>query len=311
MKNICLWIVMLLFSLAAAPLLTGIINKVKAFFAGRRGPRILQLYYDLAKLWQKESVYSRTVTWVFRIAPMVSLSSLLCAMALLPFATVKSPVGFAGDVLLFIHLLALGRVLTVLAAMDTGSSFAGMGSAREIHFSAMVESTTLCVMAFLLLITGKLSLSTMFSGFTVDLWQNNITTIVLIAAAFAVVLLTESCRVPVDDPETHLELTMIHEAMILDYSGVDMAMILYGASLKLWTLASLFTMIVLPLGSLPLIYAVPAYIAGVFVTAALIGLLESVTARFRLLKLPQLLVGALCCSMAGIVLLWIFKGGVR
>ena len=234
MKNLFFWIIMFLFSLAAAPLLTGIINKVKAFFAGRRGPRILQLYYDLAKLWQKESVYSRTVTWIFRIAPMVSLCSLLCAMAFLPFATVKSPVGFTGDVLLFIHLLALGRVLTVLAAMDTGSSFAGMGSAREIHFSTMVEGTTLCVMAFLLLITGRFSLSAMFSGLTFELWQNNVTAIVLIAAAFAIVLLTESCRVPVDDPETHLELTMIHEAMILDYAGFDLAAVLYASSLKLW-----------------------------------------------------------------------------
>ena len=305
------WAVCAVLSLILCPLLTGIINRVKAFFAGRRGPKLFQLYYDMAKLLRKGSVYSATATDMIRLAPLCSLAALLTCTLFLPFGTVYSPFSFTGDVLLFIYLLGFARVATVLGALDTGSSFEGMGASRELQFSAMAEGAFLCIIGFLVMLTGNFSLSGILTGFDGGAWLVCGTSMLLIFVALAIILLVESCRVPFDDPETHLELTMIHEAMILDYSGPDLAMIFYGGALKLWLLSSLLVMLLLPFSGLSGIWNAVLYFGGVFLTAAGIGAVESIMARFRFLKVPQMLIGALCGSIVAVLLMILFDGGAK
>lgn len=219
------------FALVLAPLLPGIVNKVKAFFAGRRGPPVLQLYHDLLKLASKGAVYSRTASWPFRAGPVVALASVLTALLLSPCAG-PAPVAFGGDLLLVFYLLALARFVTVVAAMDTGSSFEGMGASREVQFSAFAEPCLFIAFATLARMTGGFSLSAIFGAVTPGLWAAHAPALLLTAVVLMIVLLAENARIPVDDPNTHLELTMIHEAMILEYSGRYLALIEWGASIK-------------------------------------------------------------------------------
>lgn len=298
---------LLLLGLVSAPLLPGIINKVKAFFAGRRGPSIFQLYYDLFKLFRKGGFKGNTACRVFTFAPIASLVSLLAASLFLPLGLQASPFAFAGDFLLFVYLLGFGRVMTVLGALDTGSSFEGMGSARELIFSALAEGVFFAVLAFLFLLTGSFSLSGELTGFGTDTWIFRGTPLVLVGIAFFLLMLSECCRVPFDDPETHLELTMIHEAMVLDYGGFDLGLVLYGASVKLWLLASFLILFLLPAEETLGIWNIVFYFAGLCLTAVVIGVVESIMARFRFLKVPQLLNGALVLSVIAIIFMVVFE----
>ena len=301
------WCIHGLLALVMAPLLIGIINKVKAFFAGRKGPRLLQLYYDLEKLLRKGRIYSGTTTWIFQVAPVVSLITAVLAWLFLPGGAQRSFFCFPGDVILFCYLLGLGRMMTVLAALDTGSSFAGMGVAREVMYAVFAEAALFGAAAYLVLHTGSVSLSGLLLQTQLDGGQINFTAMVLVEFALMIVLLTECCRVPVDDPETHLELTMIHEAMVLDYGGPDFALIQYAASLKLWIFASLMVLLVFPL-PVASVWNLVLQVAGVFGIVVLVGVLESVMARFRLLKLPLLQAGAFGCTLLAVLLEVIFAG---
>ena len=233
-------------ALVLSPLLPGIINKVKAFFAGRKGPRVLQTYYDIFKLLKKESIKSSTSGGLVRLGPVLNLAALIMALLLLPNAMMLSPFSFNGDVILFLYLLGFGRMMTVLGALDTGSSFEGMGASREMQFSALAEIAFLTVAAFLAILTRSMMLSEMLRCNSGDFTTWSAPAILLTAFALLIVLLAENCRVPFDDPETHLELTMIHEAMVLDNGGPDLALIHYGASLKLWLLTVFFVSVLLP-----------------------------------------------------------------
>lgn len=312
MKNdTLLWLLSLGLSLILAPLLPGIVNKVKAFFAGRRGPNLFQLYFDLAKLVRKEGVFSATAGGFLQVAPVVSLGCLLLAATLLPHGLVRSPLGFGGDAVLFFYLLGMARFMTVLGALDTGSSFEGMGSSREMQFSALAEGAIFGVIGFIAVFTGSAGFSMLPAGGGGEWWSAHAVSLLLAAGAFFVVLLAENCRVPFDDPETHLELTMIHEAMILDYSGPDLALILYGASLKLWLYAMVLMMLVLPWSICGTWIGMICSLAGVLVTAVVIGAVESSMARYRFLKVPRMLVGALAVALLGIFFRLVFEGGIR
>jgi formate hydrogenlyase subunit 4 len=292
----------LLLALVFAPLLLGIISRTKAIMAGRIGQPLLQPYYDLWKLLQKGAVYSRTTTWVFRTGPIVGLGAVLGALTLLPFGGVPALLAFPGDLVLFAYLLGLVRFFTVLAALDTGSSFEGMGASREVTFSALVEPTLFLGLAAVARHTGTFSLSSMLLGVTPESWVQVGPALVLLAAAFLVVFLTENARIPVDDPTTHLELTMIHEVMVLDHGGPDFAFILYGSALKLWLLGALLVSILVPVHSDVLWIDMAAAAAGMIGLAVLVGLIESSMARLRLLRVPQLLVGANALSALALVL---------
>ncbi len=278
--------------LLLAPLLSGVINRTKAVFAGRRGSPLLQSYRDLAKLLRKGAVYSRTTTWVFRAAPAISLASVAAALTILPVPGSPAPVSFPGDLILFAYCLGLMRFVTVIAALDTGSSFEGMGASREVQFAALAEPALLLGLAALARSGDSLSLSGIFAGLSRSSWAASGPALALVASALLIVFLAENSRIPVDDPNTHLELTMIHEVMILDYSGPDLALVLYGASLKLWVTGSLIVNLVLSPWELPSPLAFAAFAGGMGVLAVAVGAIESVMARLPLAKVPQLLVGA-------------------
>ncbi len=287
---------LMLAGLILAPLLPGIINRTKALCAGRRGAPLLQLYYDLFKLLQKNAVYSRTTTWIFRANPVVSLASAIVVLALLPAARIEAPVSFAGDFILLAYALGLARFLTILAALDTGSSFEGMGASREAQFAALAEPALIVGLGALACATGRVSLSAIFGTLNAAP-AAGLPALILLASAFLIVFLAENSRIPVDDPNTHLELTMIHEVMVLDYSGPDLAMILYAAALKIWLLGALIVNLALAFTDWRGGALAAAFAAGMALLAVLVGLIESSMARLSLLKVPRLLGGALVLAV--------------
>ncbi|MHB2025746.1 MAG: respiratory chain complex I subunit 1 family protein [Elusimicrobiota bacterium] len=283
--------------LAAPSLVRGVINRTKAIVAGRRGPPLLQVFYDTWKLLRKGAVYSVTTTWVFQLGPVVSLAAALVAAALTPFGS-RPLISFPGDAILFAYLFALARFATVMAALDTGSSFEGMGASREVAFSSLAEPALILCFASLARQAGSLSLARMFSfrpGPTAA------ASMVLSFGSLFIVLLAENSRIPIDDPSTHLELTMIHEVMILDHGGPDLAFILQGSGLKLLLMAVLLARLLLPPAANPLLQAA-SLIGGVFAVAVVIGLVESSMARLRLIRVPQLLVAATAAAAFGLLL---------
>jgi formate hydrogenlyase subunit 4 len=283
--------------LLLAPLLPGIINKVKAWVAGRRGPPVVQLYYDLARLWRKGVVLSSAVSPGHVIGPAIGWVAVLGAALLLPLGPASGLVSFRGDALLFIYLLALGRFCTAVAAMDTGSAFEGMGAAREVSYAVLAEAAILAALLTFGVHTGSLSLGTMLAPAAG-------TGTALLAAGLFAVLLAENCRVPFDDPNTHLELTMVHEAMVLDHSGPPLAVILHGAALKLLVFAVLLSEAVLPLGNWPPPVAAGALAGGVVCIAAATGLVESLLARLAFRRVPLLLTTAFLLCLFALLLVW-------
>lgn len=288
-----------LLALCLAPFLLGVINRVKAWVAGRRGQPLAQPYYDLAKLARKGAVYSRTTTWLFVAGPIVGLASAMVALLFVPLGGARALMAFPGDLVLVAYLFGLARFMTVLAALDTGSSFEGMGASREVFFSALAEPALILGLAALAACTGSLSLSTIYTSH--DLAGAG-PALVLVAAALLLVFLTENARIPIDDPNTHLELTMIHEVMVLDHGGPDLAMIQYGASLKLWVLGALLVGVAVPVRTGRPLVDLGVGLAGMFLLAALTGLIESVMARLRLVRVPQYLVAASVLSILALAL---------
>lgn len=289
--------------LAAAPLLLGIITRVKALFAGRRGAPLLQRYVDLAKLVRKGAVFSTTTTWVFRAGPVVALAATLFAVTLVPLAGERALLAFPGDFLLLAYVLGLARFATVLAALDTGSSFEAMGASREVQFSALAEPALLVALAALVRLAHSASLSDMLLAVSPAIWRADAAALALVCAALFVVFLAENARVPVDDPTTHLELTMVHEVMVLDHSGPDLALIEAGLAAKFVILGAILTAIAVPVRSGHPVIDAAAFAAALVALAVAVGVVESTMARWRLIRVPQLLVGAGVLSLLAFVLL--------
>lgn len=294
-----------LFAVILAPLLPGIVNQTKAFFAGRRGPGLFRLYFDLLKLLKKSCPRSSTTTWIFDLAPAIALSATILAAVAFPWGPEESVCATASAVLFF-YLLGTGRVFTVLGALDTGSAFEGMGASREVQFSALVEPIVFIVLGFFVLLSGDTSLSGILGNYDGGAWKHHAFSLILIAAAFFVVLLSENCRVPFDDPETHLELTMIHEAMILDNAGPDLAFILYGAALKFELLAAFLVAMLIPRLSAGPEAGTLVLFVGILLMSVVVGIVESVVARMRFLKTPQILLGTLMIAALGTILYILF-----
>ncbi|RRJ94523.1 formate hydrogenlyase subunit 4 [Opitutaceae bacterium TAV4] len=290
----------LAFWLVVAPLLPGIINRVKAWVAGRRGPPLLQLYYDLARLWRKGVVLSSLASPGFVAGPAIGWVAVLGAALLLPLGPAGTLAPFKGDALLFVYLLAVARFCTAWAALETGSAFEGMGAAREVSFAVLAEAA---------LITAVLALGVQSGSVVLDVMLDQLPgggALMLAAGLFAVLLL-ENCRVPFDDPNTHLELTMIHEAMVLDHSGPPLAVILHGASMKLLLFAVLLPQTVLPIGGMSAPVGAAMMAGSVLIVTICVGLVESFLARLAFRQVPLLLTTAfLLCLFA---LLLALKGG--
>lgn len=289
-----------LLALLLAPLLGGVINRVKALAAGRRGPPLLQGYRDLAKLLRKGAVYSRTTTWLFRAGPVVGLTAVAAALALTPCAGQPALCSFPGDLFVCVYLLGLARFATVLAALDTGSAFEGMGASREVLYGALTEPTMLLGLLALGRQTQSLSLSAMYGATGAGMWAGSGAALALLAIAFFIALLAENARIPFDDPNTHLELTMIHEVMVLDHGGPDLACIEYAAALKLWLFGSLVAGLLPPWA--PAWAGQMAGLGLMLAVAVAVGVVESCMARARLLRVPHLLAGATVCALLALLL---------
>jgi formate hydrogenlyase subunit 4 len=263
----------------------GTINRVKSLWAGRKGPSILQPLFDFTRLMKKGEVISPTTSFIFKISPSLLLASTLVAGMVVPIINHTSILGFDGDFIFFAYVLALGKFFSVISAMDTGSSFEGMGASREVTFSSFVEPAFLIIISSLCLMTGHTRFEMLSSLLPA---KSGLATLIvgLGVLVIFVITLVEGCRVPVDDPNTHLELTMIHEVMILDNSGPDLAFIQYAAAAKMVILSSLIPNFLLPRG-LPLIAWTVSYLVIIFIIAALIGLIESIMARLRMTHVPQ------------------------
>ena len=286
--------------LIASPLLPGVITRTKAILAGRSGPPLLQPYYDIGKLLRKGTVLSTTTTWIFLAGPAVAVVVPLLASLLLPLAGTRAPMAFAGDLIVFVYLFALSRFCTTAAALDTGSAFEGMGAARELTFGALAEPALFFGLLALARISRALSLSDLLNV-NGAAWHRASAALVLIIASWFIVLLAENSRVPFDDPNTHLELTMIHEVMVLDHSGPAFGLILYGSAMKLFVFSALIAGVALPRTGIP-VADTAATLGAVLLIGVVIGLLESAMARLRLVRVPQLLVTASLVAGFAVVL---------
>jgi len=287
----------LAFWLLLAPLVPGLINRVKAWVAGRRGPPVLQLYFDLARLWRKSVVLSELASPAFLLLPAVTWVTILAAASLVPLGPWGAFHGFKGDVLLMLYLLGLARFSMAWAAMETGSAFEGMGAAREVSYAVLAEAAMVGAVLALSVNAHSLTLSTMLA-------PSAGACAALLSAGLFIVLLAENCRVPFDDPNTHLELTMIHEVMVLDHSGPPLAVILHGASIKLLLFSVLLTEAILPMGALSPWAAAGALIGGVLATTILVGLVESLLARFAFRRVPLLLTTAFLFCLFALLIAW-------
>jgi formate hydrogenlyase subunit 4 len=274
----------LLLIFIVALLFPGIINITRSLFSGRKGPGLLQPMKDLIRLFRKGSIYSRTTGLIFRVAPSISIAAVICASMVLPIGPWKAVISFEGDFVFFIYILGLGRFMSIISALDTGSSFEGMGASREAHFGMLAEPAFLILLGSLVLFTGHYSFSELLitmhdrSGFAYGL---------CIMASFVIFLfsLIETCRLPVDDPRTHLELTMIHEVMILDNSGFDLGLIQLSNYIKFAAFGTIIANFFL---SETVLWNSILIFAGVqMILAMAVAFVESFMARFRMNHNPQ------------------------
>lgn len=289
--------------LVLPPLLLGVINKTKAWFAGRNGPILLQVYYDLFKLMRKGMAISTTTTWVFLAGPVITLATVLLAGLLVPMGRFDAPIVFTGDLILFAYLFGLSRFFTTAAAMDTGSAFEGMGVAREVTFACLSEPALFFALLVLAKVSGSLKLTEMLHGPAGGFTAAVAAPLVLVAIGLFIVLLAETCRIPVDDPNTHLELTMIHEVMVLDHSGPLFGVILYAASLKMLVIGSVLLHVVFTFQTGRAWLDWPLFIGELLGLAVVIGIVESVMARLQMRHVPYLLIAAILFCGFGFILL--------
>jgi formate hydrogenlyase subunit 4 len=264
---------------SAAIFFTGIIIRTKSIFSGRKGPGILQPVKDVIRLFRKGAVYSQTTSFIFQIAPTIYFASVIMAMLVVPFGQYKGFISFNGDFIFFAYVLALGKFFSIISAMDTGSSFEGMGASREALYSMLAEPAFFILMGSLALLTGHLSFQEIFAALHIGSY---ITYALAILATFVILMIAmiENSRMPIDDPKTHLELTMIHEVMILDNSGFDLGLILTAGYLKFAIYGALI--VNLFVGVIPYGYTIPMFFIIQFLVALTIGTIESFMARFRM-----------------------------
>lgn len=293
--------------ICVAPLVNGIIKKIKALSQKRKGAPVLQLYYDLFKLVKKDTVVSETTSWIFRAAPYITFIATVCAALLIPVTTLIKPISFMGDIILSIYILALGRFFLTLSALDTGSTFGGMGSSREMMISSIFEPAML-VSIFTL---GLMAKSTSAYGMMSNAVQMGFSVIqpvyVLVFLAVFIILLAETARIPIDDPATHLELTMVHEAMILEYSGRNLALMELAASIKQLILITLLANLFIPLDALiyvgnpavGVIISLLLYLIKVIFISVLVAIIEISTVKLRLFSVPNLAAISFILSFLG------------
>mgnify|MGYP001058459147 FL=1 len=261
-------------------LMMGVIKKTKAFWAGRKGVSLFQPLYDFIRLMKKDFVISRTTSVVFKIAPVVTISSVLAASLFVPMATGTALINIQAGIIIFAYVLGLGKFFSLISAMDTGSSFEGMGASREACFTTIVEPAFFMIIASVMALTGNFTFTSL-KGILENAGSYGILITIFAVAALFLMILIEGSRVPVDDPTTHLELTMIHEVMILDNSGSDLALLTWGNSIKMLLISSLIANILIPAHFSELV-STALYLFIIFAISVIIGTVESGMARIRM-----------------------------
>ncbi len=298
-------------ALLLAPIpLVGLVNRTKALWAGRKGPRLLQGWYDLRRLLGKRPVYSAVTTLVFRAGPLVLLATTLVSGLTVPVLGGAAVLSFPYDFVLFAYLWGLGRFALMAAALDTGSAFEGMGASREATFAALLEPALFLALGTLAAATGRTTFAELL-----HLGFGSPAQVVIglgVLLALFVAMQVEGARVPVDDPATHLELTMIHEVMVLDHAGPELAAVQYASAMKLTLCAALIATLLNPIRAAD--GALAAGALNLLLTAGVavaVGFVESLVARLKLRAVPQfILVGAASASVALLVTAW-WQGGGR
>lgn len=315
MLTIAIEVFQIFIIIAFAPLLSGIIKKIKALFQLRKGPGVFQPYYDIAKLLRKDSVVSQNVSWIFYAAPVISFAAVLSAGLLIPIFITELPFSFGGDLIAVVYLFALARFFIALAALDAGSSFGGMGASREMFVAALVEPALMLSIFAVALNVGSTNLSYISQTVSVMGLDALSPYQILAFVALFIVAIAETGRIPVDNPATHLELTMIHEAMILEYSGKQLAIVELGAMMKQLLVFSLLANIFFPWGissgisAAGIFAALLVYVVKIVILGAAMAMVETSTAKWRLFRLPELLSISLMLSFLAIVSFIIVKGG--
>ncbi len=276
--------VSLILIIIASLFFTGIVIRTKSLASGRKGPGIFQPMKDIFKSFKKGSVYSSTTSIIFKIAPSIYFASVLMAILTIPLGNYPGIISFQGDFIMFAYLLTFGKFFMIISALDTGSSFEGMGASREALFSMLVEPAFFIVMGSFALLTGYTSFHEIFSTLH---YGSNISYLLGLLATFVFVMIAmiENSRMPVDDPKTHLELTMVHEVMILDNSGFDLGLILHTTNMKFAMYGAIISNFFI--GDLSLVYTIPIFFAVQIGFAVAAGLIESFIARFRMNHNPQ------------------------
>ena len=261
-------------------LMAGVIKKTKAFWGGRQGASVLQPFYDFKKLLKKDFVISETTSQVFKIAPVISIVTVLFASLFIPLATGSALINITGGLIIFAYTLSLGKFFSLISAMDTGSSFEGMGASREACFTSIVEPAFFITIASIMALSGNYTFESLRNIISNAGSYGALITLFAVVVLFLMILI-EGSRVPVDDPATHLELTMIHEVMILDNSGSDLAFFTWANSIKMFLISSLIAYMIIPQSFTEWIYVL-CYLGIMFVISVLIGTVESGMARIRM-----------------------------
>jgi formate hydrogenlyase subunit 4 len=303
--------------LALAPLLTGFVRKVKARLVRRQGPPLLQPYRDLWRLMRKEAVLADNASWLFRAAPYLVFAGTWVAAALVPTFATGLLFSWSADLIAIIALLGSARFFLALAGMDVGTSFGGIGASREVMIASLAEPAMLMIVFSLALLAGSTQLSTV-AGYMLSSNVGLRVTLALSLVALIMVAIAENARIPVDNPATHLELTMVHEAMVLEYSGRHLAVIELASSLQLLLYVSLIACVFAPWGIAPagagpeaLAIGVATYVGKLAVAGLLLAAFETAIAKMRVFRVPAFLGAAFMMGFLGVLLLFVSRGGLR
>lgn len=292
----------ILMAMLLAPLMPGITNRVKAWFAGRRGPPLLQLYYDFAKSMKKGENTNETTTFVFNFGPVLSLAITILTLSMMPGGNTPSWLGFKGDIIMLVFLLLLSRYAQVLSALDTGSALCSMGASRKAQYAVLLEPTMLLIIGVLAAGSGSVTLQNIF---VTDKYHNSGSTIMAIMS-MAIIFLVENGRIPYDDPDTLQELTMVQKSIVLEHNGPDLAIAGYASSLKLWLMGMMIVLVACPyLTSIPIYFFMPWLLLGMLIVSIVTGVLESIMARFSFIDIPQYMLMAMGCALLSAIFLLI------
>jgi len=298
--------------LILSPLITGFSRTLKARLQTRRGPQVLQPYRDLHKLLQKGMVIPETASWIFSATPFVLFVTTLLAGLMIPAISAQAPLSLFGGVLAVVYLLALGRFFLALGGLDTGSSFGGLGSSREMTISAIAEPALMLAVFTVAIGAGSTNLSTVAQAALGQSWRFLAPQQMLAFAALFIVLIAETGRIPVDNPATHLELTMIHEAMILEYSGPYLALIEWSAAMKQLVLMTLLVNVFFPFGlsagwsPAGLALSLIVFVVKLLGLSVVVSLVETANAKMRLFRVPELLAVAFVLSAMALISTFLF-----